>query len=64
MTDINRELAEDAAEDYSSDIAVREAFAAGWLFFCGYDEEWSVSLSKQGGHHFINGYIAARETPE
>lgn len=64
MTDINRELAEDAALDYSDDTAEREAFAAGWLFFCGYDEEWSVSLSRGGGHHFINGYIAARDAPD
>jgi len=64
MTDINRELAEDAALDYSDDEVAREAFISGWLFFCGYDEEWSVSLSHGGGHHFINGYNDARDAPE
>jgi len=64
MTDINRELAEDAALDYSDDPVVQMYFASGWLTFCdgknledcaGEGEEW---------HHFRKGYIAARDAPE
>jgi len=59
MTDINRELAADAAEDYSTSPEEQGHFIMGWLAYCNGDPEPDkVHLD------LWHGYIAARDAPE
>jgi len=59
MTDINRELAEDAAEEYSDDWFERAQFAIGWESFCDGDME-----PDKVHEHLWKGYIAARDAAD
>lgn len=63
MTDINRELAEDAAEDYSDDPVARREFVDGWLWFCEGNSILEPWISHPD-NDFQAGYIAARDAPE
>ena len=61
--DINRDLAEDAAEDYAAiantDPLGAAEFANGWVMFCnGEREPDKVHV------HLWKGYIAARDAPD
>jgi len=59
VTDINRALAEDAAEEYSTHSVEQLHFVMGWLAYCdGKREPDKVFLD------VWNGYIAARDAPE
>jgi len=60
MTDINRELAEDAAEAaYPYNYGAQGEFAGGWMLFCegeSLNDEWDFTVRE--------GWIAARDAPE
>jgi len=59
VNDINRALAEDAAEDYSTNPLDQMMFIVGWLAYCNGDPEPDkVHLD------LWHGYIAARDAPE
>lgn len=63
--DINRELAEDAAEGYADAALARWGFVNGWLWFCEGEQlnpEWGKSEGY--GSDFTAGYIAARDAPD
>lgn len=63
MTNPNRELAEDAALDYSLKASARHHFVNGWLWFCDgkrLEDSWSCHPNS----HFWKGYIAARDAPD
>jgi len=66
MSDINRELAENAAEEYYSDPLTRENFANGWMWFCeGLPFPDTTQWQNQfAAECFTAGYIAARDAPE
>ncbi len=61
MTNPNRELAEDAALDYSDDPVARELFSNGWVSFCAGDPQLTSNTYNQD---FIAGWKAARDAPE
>jgi len=57
MTDINRELAEDAAEEaYPYNYSAQDEFAGGWMLFCD-----GVELNERWDDTVKEGYIAARD---
>lgn len=61
---INRELAEDAAEEYASiengGLLGAAEFADGWYAYCADFAKPDKSCSR----HFKAGYIAARNAPD
>jgi len=60
--DINRELAENAAQEYSEDKDIRHYFAQGYLAYC--EGCWMAAWPAKRAKAFTDGWIAARDAPE
>jgi len=61
--DINRDLPEDAAEEYSEDEYIRPWFVQGWLAYCS-GRGMMANPYGPSGAAWQDGWIAARDAPE